>query len=261
MNKGIYYIVTNRTKKRYQIELITSILTLRKIDPDIDITIITDLHYLTKLIDYLDIQQVKIVKTYRDDPFKGSRYLKTTMNKHTTHDLCMFVDTDITFVRDFSAIWDYVTNYNIAFRIDRYPNIVKLMNGPKNDWGSNKEWLYMHRKKYINESTITHNSGVCVWKKSKETDQFFKDWHEEWRRFENVDQLALARIVKDKYNNFINPFPKEYNALIFLMYWFKRSPPSNPCNPRLIHIHGCQNELCIYNEKKEAKRILKEIWE
>jgi glycosyltransferase involved in cell wall biosynthesis len=39
------------------------------------------------------------------------------------------------------------------------------------------------------------NSGVILWRRCAATDRLFQVWHEEWKRFHNLDQMALVRAL------------------------------------------------------------------
>ena len=137
-SRALYYIVTNKKRKRYIIELITSYLTMRNLDPDLKVYVITDLKYVKNLENHLNLSVI-LADTYARDAYKTSRYLKTNLPDYTLTEECMFVDTDTVFIRDFNGIWDYIFIRDIAFRVDTYPNTERLLNGPRNPWGLPEE--------------------------------------------------------------------------------------------------------------------------
>jgi hypothetical protein len=200
-DRGIIYLAVQQ--QEYLEAALISAITLRQQAPQIPITIVSDLYDLK----YLDLNKFglrgKLVTTSPNlSGLARSRSLKTQINTYSPYQETLFLDADILPVGNIAGIWSYLEQADLAMACDRLPEI----------------WLCDHvappEKEFTLDCLPTHtthfNSGVMLWRRTPETTRLFSLWHQEWQRFQQQDQLALARAICLSQTP-INVIPNSYN--------------------------------------------------
>jgi hypothetical protein len=140
-----------------------------------------------------DSLQCELIKV----PFRGlgfaTRYYKTQLH-HYAFDITLFLDADTVPIAPVDPIWHELRFAELCLPRDIYPYARDLI------WAHfysrercYPEYAYMKRRKLLEHPL--HSSGVMLFRRNQSTDRLFACWHCEWSRFQQEDQLALARAI------------------------------------------------------------------
>jgi lipopolysaccharide biosynthesis glycosyltransferase len=122
----------------------------------------------------------------------SSRFWKTWMNHLTPWDETLFLDSDTLISNPIDPVWDFLADADMGMARDAYWCISDLRRLRHTFYQEKRYTVALMPPPYESEY---HNSGVMVWKKNETTDKLFEDWHQDWQRFKQIDQLALARTI------------------------------------------------------------------
>jgi hypothetical protein len=184
---------------------IISALTLRKFEPNLPITIVSDCSSLQSLIPdryQIDTKFIRPPTNWKSSPALFSRSIKTDIWQFTTATETLFLDADILPLQPLTPIWQYLEQGDLAMVLDRQPTIAGCnhINQTERDYTMS---LY--------PSTTPHfNSGVMLWRKGANTQSLFKAWKREWLQFQQQDQLALVRAIQTTKSEIVR-LPQSYN--------------------------------------------------
>lgn len=184
---GVVYCLTN--SKAYLEAGLISALTLRSFEPDLAITIISNL----PVIDRLNLSTYNIsprLLTPQELPIDYtfiSRYVKTHLIDFSPYQSTLFLDADILPCGSVSDLWKYLETAAIAMVKDRLPMV------EMSDHTSEEEKAFTLDK--IPPASSQFNSGVMLWQNNDEMQQLFTQWQHQWKIFQQQDQLALVRAI------------------------------------------------------------------
>ncbi len=176
--KGVIYVIYSA---KYSEMAFKSIQSLRNWFVG-EILIIADQQY-SKLLNLNNIifKIIKTDKSYREQ----SRSAKTQLYDLSIFEKTLFVDCDTIFYKNPNEIFNF---NNISMALDTYPTLNRLRKRHKTELNYTRDVVPLNNNYY--------NSGVIFFPRNDIVANFFKVWHEEWQKFKNVDQLALARTIQ-----------------------------------------------------------------
>ena len=200
MNGVLYIAFTNQ---KYINEAIFSATSLKKHNPNLSVTIITDFDLDNKCFD--------IVKKFSKDKFKGIR-CKQDFIEDSPYDNTIYLDTD-TYVNDnICDLFILLEKFDIALAHDyarkREINEKHPQLPPSYLFSSCKEYSE------IPYCFPEFNGGVIVFKKSEKVINFFKNWKQKYKDMKHLthyDQPSF-RIALWQSNLNISTLPIEYNC-------------------------------------------------
>ncbi|XHX77983.1 MAG: putative nucleotide-diphospho-sugar transferase [Stenomitos frigidus ULC029] len=201
-NRGVVYCATTSTA--YLEAAFISALSLRQQEPALPITLISDCPFL----EHLPLQDYGITPKLLDANELGhhafsSRFVKTCLSTYSPYQETLFLDADILPLEPVADLWRYLDTSDLAMVVDRLP-IVSLC-----DHVASEEKTYTLEQ--LPGNTLQFNSGVMLWRHSLATQALFKQWHEEWQRFQKHDQLALIRAIAAVQIS-VTKLPRSYNV-------------------------------------------------
>ena len=115
----------------------------------------------------------------------SSRWIKTKLPHYTPFAQTLYLDCDVIALRHPRSVWKALGNAD--FGMVRDPQTVATCNHAT-------EAEFYHTLTVCPDS-VQYNSGVMAWQTNEVTSHFFELWHQEWQRFQDIDQLALARAL------------------------------------------------------------------
>lgn len=200
-SRGVIYCAT--TSPAYLEAALISAMALREQEPTLSITLISDqpvlkllpLNDLRITINFLAINQLDT------NPF-SSRSIKTRLNTLTPYQESLFLDADILPLQPIADIWDHLSQGDLAMVVDRLP-LVSLC-----DHISQEEKTYTLQG--LSGDAVQFNSGVMLWRNTPAVQTLFQQWHEEWKKFQKHDQLALVRAIHATQIP-VTQLPRSYN--------------------------------------------------
>ncbi len=180
-----------------------SAVALRAQDAHIPILVISNLPGLN----HLPLERYAITPRCLGQPTSTpslglSRWLKTQINTYSPYDETLFLDADILPLVNLSSLWPYLDQGNVAMATDRMAEIGLC------DHVTQAEVEFTLEQ--LSPQTTHFNSGVLLWRRTVTTEALFTQWHCEWQRFGQQDQLALARAI-DRTQTRVVPLPQSYN--------------------------------------------------
>jgi hypothetical protein len=200
-HRGVIYSVTQSIA--YLEAALISAIALRKLEPNLPITILSD----HPLLDQLPLAPYNITPQKHPAPPGASstftsRWIKTRFNEFTPYDETLFLDADILPLQPVSPLWDLLEDSDWAMATDRLPTIALCdhIAQPEKDY----------TLQIVPGQAMQYNGGVILWRRNAATDGLFDRWHREWLLFKNQDQLALARAIYSG-DLPIATLPKTYN--------------------------------------------------
>ena len=119
-SRGVIYSAT--TNAAYLEAALISALALRQNDPEIPITLISDLPLLEAFsLDEFQISPRLIQSTENAAFF--SRSIKTRLNSFSPYQETLFLDADILPIGAISGLWEYLAESDLAMVLDRLPTV------------------------------------------------------------------------------------------------------------------------------------------
>jgi Glycosyl transferase family 8 len=187
INQGAIYCLTD--SEAYLEAGLISAITLRRFEPNLPITIISNLDLINKLA--LETHNIS-TRYLAPNELPGnnafvSRYVKTHLIDWSPYKSTLFLDADILPCSPVSDLWQYLDQSSIAMVNDRLPTVEMC------DHISAQEKSFTLAQ--IPPFSAQYNSGVMLWQNNQEMQQLFKQWQFEWQIFQKQDQLALVRAL------------------------------------------------------------------
>lgn len=215
MSRGVVYIVTEQSG--YLNLLNKSLDCTTKFA---DVHVLSDIPHVTDRCPTSHIDVPKEIRGYK------SRWLKTQLPLYSPFDQTLYLDSDAVVLQPLDELWEKT---GLFLALDIHPTIGQgLIAGDDDHKGSAKE-----RKETADVCLMNnpyYNGGVIYYTKDDNSDAFFKGWHEEWFKYQNVDQFALVRAIAKKksvvntLSHIYNYNPKMYKGqlpeeIIIAHYW------------------------------------------
>jgi hypothetical protein len=141
-------------------------------------------------IDHLDCELLDVPSA--GEGF-GSRFYKTRVNEYG-FDTTLFLDADTLVCAPIGHVWHELRFAEICMSLDYHPDVRDLIT--RSNKGRDRrqvEYDYMRQLGLIDRPF--HSSGVMLFHRSSAIDELFRNWHDEWRIFQDEDQLALVRAI------------------------------------------------------------------
>jgi hypothetical protein len=200
VDRGVIYLAINQS---YLEAALISAVALRAQDGQIPILVISNLPSLN----HLPLERYAITPRCVGQPTLApglglSRWLKTQINAYSPYAETLFLDADILPIGALSSLWPYLAQGDLAMAADRMPTLGRCDHVAQEE----VEFTLAH----LSPQTVHFNSGVMLWRRTAATDALFAQWHREWHRFGQQDQLALARAV-DHTQTAVVQLPSSYN--------------------------------------------------
>jgi nucleotide-diphospho-sugar transferase len=122
-----------------------------------------------------------------------SRRIKTRLDKYAADGMNLYLDADIHVLRSLDGIWDELRDYDLAMM-----NEGALGFDPVTQCAtkSTPEEFDLMRSMWLRGSPY-FNAGIMLWRHCDITVKLFKTWHEEWLRFQRIDQPAFYRAMRE----------------------------------------------------------------
>jgi glycosyltransferase involved in cell wall biosynthesis len=120
-----------------------------------------------------------------------SRYYKTQLNRFA-FPRNLYLDADTLPIAPIDSLWDELRWGDLCLAHDIQADVGSFLSV---SWGkehlSRDELIYMGA--FPLQDYHYFNSGVMLWRQCPAVERLFRAWHREWKRFRNLDQLALVR--------------------------------------------------------------------
>lgn len=212
----ICYVVVDDGKLKYYNELLISLASLRRHEPEVPVIVLTDEMTATSIgkQDHDDLGNLKaglrVIQIPGSYSLKEkSRFIKTSMREYVSGDF-LYIDTDTVIAEPLDLCFNgelaLVLDYNIDMKqrqdIGDLQNLVKM--NERCGYTLDVEWPY-------------YNSG-CIWAKDTAmVHEFFHRWHEEWKHSREsgfiFDQPSLNYVNREM-NGLIQELDGVYNVQI-----------------------------------------------
>lgn len=194
-NIGVVYLAFGY---EYLIQATNSLRSLRKTNPDIPATLVTNLPVNDSIPSFEYKFFDKIVEIDADND--ENRYYKTQIYNYSTYDKTLYLDTDTKIVGDIRQGFRTLDGFDISLRpfVEPVPQI--------------KDWGNVQVPGFETHEFAHWNSGVIFFKRNKKVEGFFTMWNKTYDEFEcDKDQVALANTM---YNTdvCIHPLKLWWNA-------------------------------------------------
>ena len=158
---------------------------------------------------------------------KASRYYKTQMHRLSPFSgVTAFLDDDIIVHRELPSFEDILAGAEIAVTPDAGRPTIGEACSRGCYWVSEAERRYMNE--HYSPSLPQWSSGPLLFSKTENVTAALDEWHTEWMRFQDIDQLALARALV------ANPVRIQPLAVDAYNYWTSRGNRDS-ANPYLFH--------------------------
>ena len=181
-----------------------SALALRQHEPDLAITVLSDLPGLHRVRG----EDVGIAMRFvspgispASDAF-ASRWIKTRLASLSPYCQSLYVDADMLAMQPLGDLWQVLDRAPMALVPDRLPSVSLC------DHVAHEEKMYTLAA--VGGDATHFNSGLILWRSEPATDCLFEHWHQQWRRFARQDQLALVRAISGSKIQ-VESLPSSYN--------------------------------------------------
>lgn len=188
VSRGVIYCAVRH--RLYLEAALISAFTLRRWEPDLPIVIVSNLPSLLEWrLERFGIRStlVTIPPAWCVPHALESRLLKTDLPAWSEWAQTLYLDADVLPLRPIAPIWASLQSHPIALAVDRVPTIAQC------DHIDPSERTYTLQQ--CPGAFPQYNSGVIVWQRSAAILNLFAAWKQEWLRFKQHDQLALARAL------------------------------------------------------------------
>jgi hypothetical protein len=210
LHRGIVYIVTG--DPAYAAMCLASMASLRDWGYEDSVFIITDQADRPWPRDKTILHHIPAATSAQT-----SRYWKTQVGRISPFQRSIYLDCDILATSSLESMWQEVKPEGVGFVLDFYPTLHRALIMEYGRLIVPSETL---RSFSLSEHCSTaeiaeidgpyYNSGVFCWEHTDETINFFSHWHQEWKRFAQRDQFALARALKSS-GVTVYRLPESYN--------------------------------------------------
>lgn len=212
MSIQIVYVLTFDESNLYFEQLMLSVYSARKHNPEAKIVVVTDTESAgriegarKKLFNYVDcIQPIELPQEL--SAMQRSRVLKTSLRNLVEGDF-LFLDTDTVICRPLDGLLSL--KGDICAVADGHRSFFE------NNFLNHKPDCFAQIGIKIEEDFTYFNSGVLWVCDNKRTRMFYRDWHEEWKRISQngiyYDQISL-HLTDLKYGNLIQEIGGEWHC-------------------------------------------------
>ncbi len=162
----------------------------------------------------------------------SSRAHKTQLLTHSPFERGVIIDDDALLLRDFGRIEEILGEADLAMAVDCNSKIGPLL---RSQYPHHLAWLSRREAAFTLETfgdcdTASHyNSGVIFFRRSQAVIELAKVWHEEWKRFRGVDQIALFRAIR-RTGIAVTHLPPALH--------YRLGMKARPENPAIVHFLG-----------------------
>ena len=239
MNKGIIYIVVGQ--RRFLEECIFSVTSLKKVCPDIPVTLFTDNTDVPST--YFD--DIKLVKE-DINPFK----IKVKYMYQSPYEYTLFLDSDTEIRQPIYELFELLNDNDLALahvlHIDRSHFPTRLIG-------------------YVTPSHA-YNTGVILYKKSEQLEKLFIKWLELVMEQDGStmsadyksDQHYFNKLIEEKYHldlglKLTSFFNKIYNARHPMIWQLQRNGEINQV--KILHCHDLHRSFLIRQYLRITKRF------
>lgn len=186
MAREIFYILDD--SKLFADLAVHSIRSLRQSGCQLPVTVIRP--RFDSRLKAFGVNQ-RIVAFAREGQF-SNRYWKTQLGNLTNADLVMHLDADTVVLGDLEPLWQLLESSQADFCASLAGSKTVAEGHQRNKISADERAF---NKSLGIESLPFWNAGVFLFRSSPQTKAFFTKWHEEWMRFQGVDQFAMARAM------------------------------------------------------------------
>ena len=175
---GVIYLAFGTV---YFIMALRSIRSLRQTNPDLPVTLVTNLDVPKSDIPILTKDDTLIVL---GDDQSQNRLLKTSINQMSEYDKTVFLDCDTLVLGELRSGFDFLDYFDVACRLNPYPQTRK----------GKAEVAVLDS---LSVRDCPHwNSGVMFFRKSEATNRFFAKWNTDFTELGNpYDQVSLVKTI------------------------------------------------------------------
>ncbi len=201
----------------YIAQALLSIKSLRKIDNVSKVLLVTNINFNLNNIKFWDKNRDKIL-VFPESLTKNRNY-KTNIDKYVDAQKAAYIDSDTIVLNKFDKAWDFLDYFDICFKFN-----------PVNQKKPGKGDVQILDKKFKVKELPHFNGGMFFFKKSKSSQEFFKNWNESYKKHKSpFDQISLNESLF-KSNVRVLPLTAEWNYFPDLNY-FK----GKVRNPIILH--------------------------
>lgn len=206
MNNGILYIAFG---ERFLKELEYSVFTVKKMHPDLSITLFTDKPYHNKYIDNVELKKM------------GKGRMKQEYLFHSPYSNTLYLDSDTGVVGNIIEIFGLLDRFDVAATHDM------MRKNPRHSE------MYPYYKD-IPDGFPEFAGGVILFKKSDVVENFFIRWRKNFNTWYDLtgevrDQPSFRTALWQCKDLHIHTLPPEYNI---------RSKKYHNIVPRIYHNHS-----------------------
>jgi hypothetical protein len=172
---------------------------------------------------------------------QASRWYKTQSDRLSPFPgVTMIFDDDCVMHRPFPDMAELLGGADMAAKVEPgCPTVAKACRVGRHAWISTGEKSYT--TKNAPGDTPHYNSGVLLFRKTPAIHALFGRWHQEWLRFQHIDQLALCRAIA--------ACPVEVARLGEEHNYRSERRNRNTANPFVFHCHAKQDNDRWYHRR------------
>jgi len=246
--RGIVYVATG--DESWSKMCLTSIASLRDRGYQDYFFIITD------QTDAPWPQDKTIIHSVPKDPSTySSRHWKTQAGLLSPFSKSIYLDCDILAIAELKDIWREVKADGIGFTSDMYPTLHDALTKEyRQTLDQANQYVFSVREHDYTANLATrdrpyYNGGLVSWSKNEESIRFFSSWHNEWKRFSQRDQFALARAL---YTSGVTAYrlPGEFN---FNAVWSVTLAKAVNRDIKFVHFLGKDQKRAIWSFTKQIE--------
>jgi hypothetical protein len=191
MSNGAVYIITQ--DQRYANLLLTSAASLKRVMPDLPITVFSQ----------FPVESPHFDKVIRVEPTKDGFYDKTKLIRESPYDRTLFVDADIFVAEAFPELFPLLDRFDCAATHEEYLNT---------------DWSNHYPREDIPASFPEFNTGILLLKRSDRTDRMLEDWGDLYKKFldekpnQQINDQPFFRVAAYYSDVRIATLTREYNC-------------------------------------------------
>ena len=221
MTQGHLYIAFDQ---EYDTLAAASVLNLRKFS-QLPVCVLTNLSFDLRDDNWDDIKNV----TFTEIPDKHNRDIKTRMIDFTPFDETLYTDTDTLILSEqFMLVFDVLKFFDLAFPCHNIDESVRKFSS-----AAFKQAVIDFK---IKLPALIYQGGVCVFKKNKQSKNFFNRWNSYWnvRKFRDMPPLVAAVQQSNNVNIGILPETIGFPDSKILQHFYGYRPPVTNKLPQII---------------------------
>jgi hypothetical protein len=174
--RGVLYVAYGDAA-RHQAGI--SIRTLRKIDRDVPVAMVC-----AEPFPGVDIE---IIETELD---LGARMQKTRMYTLSPFERTLFLDADTEVISTTAQAFGLLDHWDVVLGQDPKRRFADVVTTP-----AQAEERRVTRQEIGTDEVMHYNSGVFAFRRDDRVQAMMACWHEEWKRWQMTDQMALLRAL------------------------------------------------------------------